>query len=89
MIRLVTLLAVADMGRSVGEASSTGETRPSVDALLLPKLSFHLEGFLVIGGTAVDGGAEDGAGILGTGGMARGELSKGTGSAYIATGSNG
>jgi hypothetical protein len=58
MIRLVTLLAVADIGIGVsGEASSTGETRPSAAALLLPKLSFHFDGFLVMGRAGVEEGA--------------------------------
>jgi len=90
MIRLVTLLAVADIGRSAaGEVSSTGETRPSTGALLLPKLSFHFDGFLVIGAGAVDGMGAEILGSGGTGGTARGELSRETGIAYIETGSNG
>jgi len=59
MMRLVTLLAVADMGRS-GEVigatgdSSTGEVAAREAAALLPKLSFHLDGFFVTGVAGVD-----------------------------------
>lgn len=90
MIRLVTLLAVADIGRSaLGDASSTGDTRPSADALLLPKLSFHFDDFLAMG-CPDEVGAGEGAwsfGNGGTGGIGLESIERGT--AYIATGSNG
>lgn len=68
LIRVVTLLAIADIGCACAKsteagASSTGETLPAgagaaalarVEALFLPKLSFHFDGFLVTG--AVEGG---------------------------------
>lgn len=72
MMRLVTLLAVVDMGgdgcwsKDVGgETSSTGETRPAdgAGALFFPKLSFHFDGFLVTGGGDTTG-AGGGAGVL-------------------------
>ena len=66
MSRLDTLLAVVAMAwegdksrDGGGETSSTGEIRPaaaaalaSAEALFLPKLSFHFDGFLVTGGRA-------------------------------------
>jgi hypothetical protein len=78
-----------------GETSSTGETRPAaaaalarVEPLFLPKLSFHFDGFLVMGegvigeGTAVVAVAVELAD--------KGERGKrGVGKAYIATGSKG
>jgi hypothetical protein len=71
MIRLVTLLAVADIkvggtGRS-GMVSSTGETRPTFKALLLPKLSFHFDGFFVIEGAGMESEAEAGGATAGLG----------------------
>lgn len=75
MRTLDTLLAVVaitwegDKSRGAGgEASSTGEIRPaavaalaSAEALFLPKLSFHIDGFLVTGGRAeVTGGVATG-----------------------------
>lgn len=94
IMRFVTLLAVVDMGgdppRSKdvgGETSSTGETRPVAGVLFLPKLSFHLDGFLVTGGGTVFG--EDG----GEGSVLRvplrGAVSKGCGRGKRETGSNG
>jgi hypothetical protein len=62
MIRLVTLLVVvagpsSGGGGVVGDASSTGDTRPAKDVpALLPKLSFHFEGFLVTGAGGGGGG---------------------------------
>lgn len=80
MISLVTLLAVWDMTKSVSSAGpgvGGGEVRPGTDweradcPEFLPKLSFHLEGFL---GRVVDegGGAIDDRRVLLTraGGMA-------------------
>lgn len=78
MRRLDTLLAVVAIARegdksrdAGGETSSTGEIRPaaaaalaSAEALFLPKLSFHFDGFLVTGarvevtGGDASGGAE-------------------------------
>jgi hypothetical protein len=72
MRTLDTLLAVVaitwegDKSRDTGgEASSTGEIRPaavaalaSAEALFLPKLSFHFDGFLVTGGRAEATGGE-------------------------------
>lgn len=54
---LVTLLAVVDM--PWGSTSSAGETRSARAAVpeFLPKLSFHLEGFLGIGFDGSGGGA--------------------------------
>jgi hypothetical protein len=93
MMRVVTLLAVLDIGgggalgsREVGgETSSTGDTRPETAALFFPKDSFHLEDFLVTGGV----------GITGTGGggdtlrvALRGGGSNGIGIGYMETGSN-
>jgi hypothetical protein len=62
-MRLVTLLAIADLGcacvnsmEAEGETSSTGEALPAetegaalarVEELFLPKLSFHFDGFFV------------------------------------------
>jgi hypothetical protein len=73
MRTLDTLLAVVaitwegDKSRGAGgEASSTGEIRPAAvaalaRALFLPKLSFHIDGFLVTGGRAeVTGGVATG-----------------------------
>lgn len=69
IMRLVTLLAVADIGcacgksmEAGGDASSTGET-PAEAALFLPKVSFHFDGFLVTG--AGGGGTEGGGGAGG------------------------
>jgi len=70
IMRLVTLLAIADIGcacvnsiEAGGEASSRGETLPAAaalaraEALFLPKLSFHFDGFFVTGaGAGVGGG---------------------------------
>lgn len=55
IMRLVTLLAVADMAWS-GEAmgSSTGEIGTMAAAALLPKLSFHFDGFFVTVAGGVD-----------------------------------
>lgn len=93
MSRLVTLLAVdamalADVG---GATSSTGEIRPaaveaaalaaSADALFLPKLSFHLDGFLVTGA--------GGAFTVGAGAGATGLAKSAEGTAYMDTGSKG
>jgi hypothetical protein len=58
LMRLVTLLAVVERGSGGepssdvdGDASSTGDTRPVKDEPeLLPKLSFHFDGFFVTGG---------------------------------------
>ena len=74
IMRLVTLLAIADIGcacvnsiEAGGEASSRGETLPAegevaalarAEALFLPKLSFHFDGFFVTGaGVGGAGGA--------------------------------
>jgi len=95
--RLDTLLAVAiawegDKSRDAGgEASSTGEIRPaaaaalaSAEALFLPKLSFHFDGFLVTGGRVeVTGGEAAG----GSGG--REPVSSAEGIPYIIGGSKG
>lgn len=69
-----------------GETSSTGDTRPALaaraEALFLPKLSFHFDGFLVTGGLGgTTGEAKDG-------GAFRGPKSA-VGIAYMLTGSNG
>jgi len=96
MRRLDTLLAVVaiasegDKSRDAGgEASSTGEIRPaaaaalaSAEALFLPKLSFHFDGFLVtVGRVEVTGGeAAGGSGW-------RGPVRNAVGIAYIAAGS--
>lgn len=92
IVRLVTLPAVAainvgDTGVRAsgvsGEASSTGETRPKAEALLLAKLSFHFDGFLVIEGVVVESDAGDrGAGASLWPGMV-------TDTAYVVEGSNG
>jgi hypothetical protein len=94
LMRLATLLAVVDMALSppskegLGEASSTGETRPGGAGVLLflPKLSFHFEGFFVTGG----GGT---TAVGGTGGLrlllVRGAVSKAEGRGKMETGSNG
>jgi len=91
-MRLVTLLAVVDMGGSdpptstdVDVASSTGDTRPEAEAaaLFLPKVNFHFEGFLLAAGGAEMTGTDGG------GAPARGAESKAEGIANIDTGSNG
>jgi hypothetical protein len=79
IMRLVTLLAIADIGcacvkstEAADEASSRGETLPAEAAVLarvlvlfLPKPSFHFDGFFV---TSVGGrGAVTGE-MVGTGG---------------------
>ena len=72
IMRLVTLLAIADIGCACvnsiedgDEASSRGETMPAegeaaalarAEALFLPKLSFHFDGFFVTGAGAGGGG---------------------------------
>jgi len=86
MIRLVTLLTVEDMGKSVSEGSSTG---PSAEPLLLPKLSFHLDCFLTIDEAPGTELAGVGAWIFGSGGTGGMEPSMLRGTAYIATGSKG
>jgi hypothetical protein len=105
MIKLVMLLAVADINvGGTGVSSSTGETRPRAEAMLLPKLSFHFDGFLVIEGAVVksEGGGR-GTGVklgasglagcwwtLGSGGTGGGmRPTMATGTAFIATGLNG
>ena len=95
MRRLDTLLAVVamawegDKSRDAGgETSSTGDIRPaaaaalaSAEALFLPKLSFHFDGFLVTGGRAeVIGGEAGGGGVDGRG-FVRNAV--GTGTEYI------
>lgn len=96
MMRLVTLLAVVDIGgeppisRDVGgETSSTGDTRPAAKAvaLFLPKLSFHLEGFFVTGGGILVGA--DGGGGCCPRLLVRGALSSAEGRANMEIGSNG
>jgi len=97
-MRLVTLLAVVDMGGELwrstddgGETSSTGDTRPadSAEALFFPKLSFHFDGFLVTGGGETveigETGGEGGAPRL----VLRGPVSIAEGIGNIETGSNG
>lgn len=69
IMRLVTLLAIADIGcacanslEAGGEASSRGEipveaaALARIEALFLPKLSFHFDGFFVTGAGAGGGG---------------------------------
>lgn len=85
MSRFVTLLTVAEgwFDRS-SETSSAGDTRPALaaraEALFLPKLSFHFDGFFVTGG-GMTGDAKDG-------GAFRGPKSA-VGIAYMLGGSNG
>lgn len=91
MMRLVTLLTVEaagcdGSGAGGGWVISSAEARfaVSVDALALPKLSFHREGFFVGTGT----GADDGAGVVvEVDWETVRELSNGVGIAYIETGS--
>jgi hypothetical protein len=91
--RLDTLLAIAWLGvksrDAGGETSSTGEIRPaaaaalaSAEALFLPKLSFHFDGFLVTGGRVEVTGGEAGGGSEG-----RGLVNNALGIAYIMGGS--
>lgn len=98
MRRLDTLLAVVAMAwegdksrDGGGETSSTGEIRPaaaaalaSAEALFLPKLSFHFDGFLVTGGRAEVMGGEAG-GEEGTEG--RGFVKNAVGTGYNKGGS--
>ena len=94
--RVDTLLAVVALAwegvksrDAGGEASSTGEIPPaaaaalaSAEALFLPKLSFHFDGFLVTGGRVEVTGGETGGGSGG-----RGLVNNAEGIAYIRGGS--
>lgn len=100
LMRVVTLLAIADMGcacvkstEAGSESSSTGETLPAgaevvalarVEVLFLPKLSFHFDGFLV---TGAGKGVEGDTAAEETSG--RVFLRSAVGTAYIVTGSKG
>ena len=94
MMRLVTLLAVVDMGGSndvvEGDSSIDEICCPEVNAaaLFFPKLSFHLEGFLTTGEGEV-AGTDRGVGwrrLL----LLREAISNGgEGKGYIDIGSNG
>lgn len=73
MIRFVTLLAVADMLEATpgsievgGGVSSIGDTHApeTADPLFFPKLSFHLEGFLVTGAGVIVGDGCTGGTVL-------------------------
>jgi len=90
IMRLVTFVAVLDMAVvgsiEVGVNSSTDDAcSGGIDcatALALPKVNFHLDGFLVTGAV---GGA--GNSLLGGGCFLARALNKGVGIAYIVTGS--
>lgn len=94
MMRFVTLLTVEAAGcdgsgaGGGGWAVSSLEARlaVSVEALALPKLSFHREGFFVGTGTGGDDGAGEVVDVDWE--VVRAGLSNGVGIAYIETGSN-
>jgi hypothetical protein len=99
IMRLVTLLAIADIGcacvnsiEAGGEASSRGETvegkaaaLAGVEALFLPKLKFHFDGFFVTGAGTGGGCFAVEVEMAETGG--RGLLRSAVGMGYIQTGS--